>query len=92
MSAWDLPCDGVGGQFLFLFGYIHMCFYFTPSLPLAGPQQPYGEKGGTVAVGSSRRMKSSGSSWVGHPSPSRSSFLAVPPFLQRHGVGGWGLV
>ena len=30
-----------------------------------------------------RRMKSSANSRVGHPSPSRSSFLAVPPFFAK---------
>jgi len=33
------------------------------------------------------RMKSSVSSRGGHPIPSRSSSLVVPPFLQRHRVG-----
>ena len=35
----------------------------------------------------SGRTKSSESSQGGHPSPSRSSSPAVPPFLRRHGVG-----
>ena len=44
-------------------------------------------KGGIVVDWCSGRTKSSESSQGGHPSPSRSSSPAVPPFLRRHGVG-----